>query len=386
MRLAGQLDDLAVAAAVELLVVGRAVHVLQLGAERLDVVSSPADAFEQLGDLLAEAARGPAEMGLEDLADVHARRHAERVEDDVGRRPVLEERHVLLGQDAADDALVAVAAGHLVARLQLALHRDEHLDHLEHARRQLVAPLDLLDAIVELRLDDAFGAVILGADRLEIGLDLVVLDRELPPFVRLDRVHRLGVDHRALLDALGRRGGGLAEQHLAQARIGGALQNGALVLGVLAQAILLLGLDGAGAVVDVDAVAVEHPDLDHRAGDARRQAKRGVANVRRLLAEDGAEQLLLRRHRAFALRRDLAGQDVARLDLGADIDDAGLVEVAQRFLADVRDVAGDVLRPELGVAGHHLELFDVDRGEDVVLHDPLGDQDADPRNYSRSTA
>jgi hypothetical protein len=58
-------------------------------------------------------------------------------------------------QDAADDALVAVTAGHLVARLQLALHRDEHLDHLEHARRQLVAALQLLDAIVELVGDDA---------------------------------------------------------------------------------------------------------------------------------------------------------------------------------------------------------------------------------------
>ena len=109
--------------------------------------------------------------------------------------------------------------------------------------------------------------------------------------------------------------------------------------------------------------------------NARRQLERRVADVRCLFAEDGAEELLLRRHRAFALRRDLADQDVARLDLGADVDDARLVEVAKRFLADVRDVAGDVLRPELGVAGHDLELFDVDRGEDVVLHDPLGDQD-----------
>ena len=82
----------------------------------------------------------------------------------------------------------------------------------------------------------------------------------------------------------------------------------------------------------------------------------------------------------------LPTQDVARLDLGADVDDARLVEVAQRFLADVRDVAGDVLGPELGVAGHDLELFDVDRGEDVVLHDPLGDQDRSPHNCSRSTA
>ena len=78
---------------------------------------------------------------------------------------------------------------------------------------------------------------------------------------------------------------------------------------------------------------------------------------------------------AFALGRDLADQDVARVHFGADVDDARLVEVAQRFLADVGDVAGDVLGPELGVAGHDLEFLDVDRGEHVVLDDALGDQD-----------
>ena len=186
--------------------------------------------------------------------------------------------------------------------------------------------------------------------------------------------HRL-VEGRALLDALRRRGRDLLEQHFLQAREGRAVEDAALVVGVLLEPLLFLGLDGAGTVIDVDAVAVEHANFDDRAGNARRQAQRGVANVRSLFAEDGAEELFLRRHRAFALRRDLAAQDVARLDLGADVDDARLVEVAERFLADVRDVAGDVFRPELGVAGHDLELFDVDRGEDVVLHDPLGDQD-----------
>ena len=47
----------------------------------------------------------------------------------------------------------------------------------------------------------------------------------------------------------------------------------------------------------------------------------------------------------------------------------------QRLLADVGDVAGDLLLAQLGVAGHDLELLDVDRGEDVVAHDALGDQD-----------
>jgi hypothetical protein len=35
-----------------------------------------------------------------------------------------------------DHTLVAVTAGHLVARLDLALHSDEDLDHLHHAGRQ----------------------------------------------------------------------------------------------------------------------------------------------------------------------------------------------------------------------------------------------------------
>ena len=50
-------------------------------------------------DLAAERLRRPAKVDLEDLTDVHAARHAERVEDDVDRRAVLEVRHVLLGED-----------------------------------------------------------------------------------------------------------------------------------------------------------------------------------------------------------------------------------------------------------------------------------------------
>ena len=63
------------------------------------------------------------------------------------------------------------------------------------------------------------------------------------------------------------------------------------------------------------------------------------------------------------------------MDLGADIDDARLVEIAQAFLADIGNIAGDRLRPELGVACHVLEFLDVDRGEHVIAHDALGNED-----------
>ena len=72
---------------------------------------------------------------------------------------------------------------------------------------------------------------------------------------------------------------------------------------------------------------------------------------------------------ALALGRDLADQDVARLDLGADAHDARVVEVLEGLLADVRDVLRDLFLAELGVAGDALELLDVHRGVDVVLDD-----------------
>jgi hypothetical protein len=86
--------------------------------------------------VLGEDAVGgcPAEVRLEDLPDVHAARDAERVEHDVDRPAVLEERHVLLGHDLRDHTLVPVTAGELVALRDLALLGDVHPHELVHAR------------------------------------------------------------------------------------------------------------------------------------------------------------------------------------------------------------------------------------------------------------
>ena len=204
----------------------------------------------------------PAEVGLEDLADVHPARHAERVEDDVDRRAVRQERHVLGRQDLGDDALVAVAAGHLVADADLALLGDRHPDQ----------PVDA-------------------------GLEVVVV------------------------------------------------------------------------------LATELADLDDLAALAVGQAQRAVLHLAGLLTEDRPQEALLGGQLGLALGRDLADQDVARAHLGADVDDALLVEVLEGLLADVRDVAGDLLGPELGVARLHLVLLDVDAGEQVVAHEAVADDD-----------
>jgi hypothetical protein len=71
-------------------------------------------------------------------------------------------------------ALVAVAPGHLVADLQLALDGDEHLDHLDDAGRQLVARLEALDLLVEDRARIAADLLLASRPRRATSVDRVV--------------------------------------------------------------------------------------------------------------------------------------------------------------------------------------------------------------------
>src|SRR3546814_16140599 len=91
------------------------------------------------------------------------------------------------------------------------------------------------------------------------------------------------------------------------------VENRSFVLAVLGETVDFLPLDRHGALVLVDTVAIEHADFHDRTGNARWQAKRGVAHVTRLFSEAGAEEFFFRRHRAPALRRDLTYQDRKRV-------------------------------------------------------------------------
>ena len=88
-------------------------------------------------------------------------------------------------------------------------------------------------------------------------------------------------------------------------------------------------------------------------------AQGGVLDVACLLSKDGPQQFLLCSEFRFTLGRDLAGQDVAGVDVRADADHTVLVQVPEALLANVWDVPRDFFRPEFRLAGFHLVLLNV---------------------------
>ena len=60
--------------------------------------------------------------------------------------------------------------------------------------------------------------------------------------------------------------------------------------------------------------------------------------------------------------------------IGADGDDAGFVEIAQRFFRHVRNIAGDFFLSQLSVASHNLIFFNMNRRKHIVAHNPFRNQ------------
>jgi hypothetical protein len=275
--------------------------------------SATAFLLQHVADALADALGGPAQVHFEHLAHVHARRHAQRVQHDVARRAVGHVGHVFDRDDLGHDTLVAVAAGHLVAGLQAALDGQVDLDHLQHARRQLVALRELLALLFEREVEAVARLLQRVLDRLELRGDFVFRRADVEPVVLLDRGQVGLVDLGALGQLLRAAVGRAAVQQLLDPVEGVGFHDAQLVVQVQAEALQLVVDDLLGALVALDAFTGEDLHVDDGALRALVDAQRGVLHVGSLLAEDRAQQLLFRRQRGLALRRDLAHQHVARL-------------------------------------------------------------------------
>src|SRR5690606_26539968 len=325
-------------------------------------------------DLLAQALGGEAEVGFENLANVHPRRHAEGVQHDVHGDAIDVVGHVLHRLDGGDHTLVAVATGHLVTGLDAALDRQVDLDGLEYAEGEVVVALQLalLVLVALVLLLAALLEQFLGTGQLVV--EGIVFHAHLEPLVLVEVGDHLGGQHIALLET-GRLDHLLAHQGIPQALEGGVFHDAEFVLEVLA--VFLEGglFDLLGTGVLLQALAGEHLYADDGALGAARHPQGSVLHVGGLLAEDGPQQFLLGGQLGLALGGDLAHQDIAGGHFRAHVDDAGLVEAGQRRLTHVGDIGGDLLGAEFGVPRGTGQFLDMNGGETVFLHHPLGDED-----------
>src|SRR5438045_1395908 len=160
----------------------------------------------------AQSVRGPTQVRFENLPNVHARGHAQRIEHDFDWRTVRKIRHVFIRQDTRNHAFIPVTAGHLIADRQFALHGDVDFDQLDDARRQLVAFAQLSDLFV----GDLFEHRNLPGGHLLDVIDLLIQAR-----VLILKAHALQVARTNLLDYVA---GLLAENRSQQLLFGGELR------------------------------------------------------------------------------------------------------------------------------------------------------------------
>ena len=80
-------------------------------------------------------------MHLQDLSDVHSGRYAQRVQHDIQRTSVRQERHILYRKYAGNDTLVTMTSCHLITYRNLTFLGNVNADSLVYARSQLVAVL-----------------------------------------------------------------------------------------------------------------------------------------------------------------------------------------------------------------------------------------------------
>src|ERR1700674_4396092 len=323
-------------------------------------------------------------MRFKNLSDVHTRRNAEGIQNDFHRRAVRQIRHVFFRNDSGDDALVAVAAGHFVADRKFSLHGDVALHQLDDAGRKLVALAELFLAL----LGDFAEHVDLARGHL---LDLIdFLDQQR---VLIGEAQPLEVARGDFFDDVARELGALGDQalvglfvvqvggeRLAFEQHGKALEalvreDADFIRQVLFELENLRGLDGLVAFVFFSALAAEDFHVHDGALDARRAVEGSVAHIAGLFTEDRAEQFFFRRERGFALRSDLADQDVSRTHGSANADYAAFIEVAKKHFADVGNIARDFLGAEFRVPRLDFVFLDVNGGVVVVLDQLFADQD-----------
>ncbi len=137
--------------------------------------------------------------------------------------------------------------------------------------------------------------------------------------------------------------------------------------------LLQLLLEDLALIVGQAHASAEFLGVDHDPFDPRRHLKRVVLNVLTSPSKNGMQQFLFWRQLGLTLGRDLADQNVARINLGTNMDNATLIQIAQGLFRHIGNVASELLSAEFCFANFHIKVFDVDGRISIRPHQFLAD-------------
>ncbi len=339
-------------------------------------------------ELAAHLLACPGQHGLINLAQVHTGRHTQRVEDHIHGTAIRQEREVLLFHNLCHATLVAVTTGHLVTNAQLAGVGDIDFSHLHNAGRKVGAD----GGIVDLADSAGFNATVLHHIIMDDGTHILVHCLAIVGLgVHPVTAGNLGEIHG--LQQLLRELAALRNPHLTGIHIVIHILDGLFAFQntiqlddrLLVEAVQLgfvLFFDGKRDVLVLGTALSVLAHTGHRLGTDDHTLHRwgcfqgSVLDIACLVAENGTQQLLLRSRIGLTLRRDLTDEDVTLVDLGTHANQTVGVQVLGSFGGDVRDVIGQFLDTDLGVADLHSERLDMDRSIEVVGDCLFGNHDS----------
>ena len=323
---------------------------------------------------------GPTKDSLEDLTDVHTRRHTHRVQYDIYRRTIREERHVLNADDLGYDTLVTVTTGHLITYADLTTLSHINLRHLDDTVRQLITDSEVELLALELRIHlFVFSDVVKHALSNEF-----VLVRIRSPVLKqnrevIDLVETLFGEVLTLGDQLGTEDILHADSRTAGEK-GIEFGNELFTQFLRFDFELRIHIGKRDLVIHLllavfVRTAVEFL-IDDDTVERRTCLERSILHVTGFVTEDGLEQFLLRRRIGLTLRCDLTDEDITRLDVRTDTNNTVLVEVFGSLFGYIRDIGGELLHTALGVTYFEQLLNHVNRGVHIFTNDALAEHDS----------
>ena len=86
----------------------------------------------------AQRFSGTSEYSFKNLTNVHTRRHTQRIQHDVNRSTISQERHIFLTNNTGYNTFVTVATSHLITHTNLTFLSNIYFCHLDNTSRKFI--------------------------------------------------------------------------------------------------------------------------------------------------------------------------------------------------------------------------------------------------------